>query len=99
MHIVAEAVGMMLLEEALALAAVGAAQQRQRASGQFRQQPLRHAAIVVGDIDLGVAGTFEHDAVRVRDPRARACPASRSEERRVGKECVSTFRSRWSPVY
>src|SRR3546814_16929085 len=22
----------------------------------------------------------------------------RSEERRVGKECVSTFRSRWSPV-
>src|SRR3546814_13163109 len=24
---------------------------------------------------------------------------SRSEERRVGKECVSTCRSRWSPVY
>src|SRR3546814_16350834 len=24
-------------------------------------------------------------------------PASRSEERRVGKECVSTCRSRWSP--
>src|SRR3546814_12740591 len=23
--------------------------------------------------------------------------AARSEERRVGKECVSTFRSRWSP--
>src|SRR3546814_5224216 len=23
--------------------------------------------------------------------------AGRSEERRVGKECVSTFRSRWSP--
>src|SRR3546814_13463571 len=23
--------------------------------------------------------------------------ANRSEERRVGKECVSTFRSRWSP--
>src|SRR3546814_20931542 len=23
---------------------------------------------------------------------------ARSEERRVGKECVSTFRSRWSPV-
>src|SRR3546814_10979205 len=23
----------------------------------------------------------------------------RSEERRVGKECVSTFRSRWSPFY
>src|SRR3546814_7004895 len=24
---------------------------------------------------------------------------ARSEERRVGKECVSTFRSRWSPVH
>src|SRR3546814_12572333 len=27
----------------------------------------------------------------------RLAPASRSEERRVGKECVSTCRSRWSP--
>src|SRR3546814_11750233 len=25
--------------------------------------------------------------------------ATRSEERRVGKECVSTCRSRWSPVH
>src|SRR3546814_1291095 len=39
---------------------------------------------------------------------APACPAcssricnlhSRSEERRVGKECVSTCRSRWSPYH
>src|SRR3546814_18412760 len=29
------------------------------------------------------------------DPRA----AERSEERRVGKECVSTCRSRWSPYH
>src|SRR3546814_21109776 len=26
-------------------------------------------------------------------------PAMRSEERRVGQECVSTFRSRWSPYH
>src|SRR3546814_11762922 len=26
-------------------------------------------------------------------------PLWRSEERRVGKECVSTFRSRWSPYH
>src|SRR3546814_14713268 len=26
-------------------------------------------------------------------------PATRSEERRVGKECVRTCRSRWSPVH
>src|SRR3546814_11140694 len=29
--------------------------------------------------------------------RALMARPSRSEERRVGKECVSTFRSRWSP--
>src|SRR3546814_5732385 len=28
-----------------------------------------------------------------------ASPLSRSEERRVGKECVSTCRSRWSPYH
>src|SRR3546814_5717253 len=27
------------------------------------------------------------------------CPLLRSEERRVGKECVSTCRSRWSPYH
>src|SRR3546814_15752616 len=30
---------------------------------------------------------------------ASSAPASRSEERRVGKECVSTCRSRWSPYH
>src|SRR3546814_16855706 len=30
---------------------------------------------------------------------ARAQAADRSEERRVGKECVSTCRSRWSPYH
>src|SRR3546814_9463559 len=47
-----------------------------------------------------------HDIVRdLRRRRGRACAEarqqrgadSRSEERRVGKECVSTCRSRWSP--
>src|SRR3546814_14006764 len=33
---------------------------------------------------------------RADDPRE---VASRSEERRVGKECVSTCRSRWSPYH
>src|SRR3546814_9901977 len=44
-----------------------------------------------------------------RDVEVRSCPRStgdgwsiriaRSEERRVGKECVSTCRSRWSPYH
>src|SRR3546814_8912080 len=36
-----------------------------------------------------------HVADGVHPPVARA----RSEERRVGKECVSTCRSRWSPYH
>src|SRR3546814_2472045 len=32
-------------------------------------------------------------------PRWAARPCPRSEERRVGKECVSTCRSRWSPYH
>src|SRR3546814_8332516 len=34
-----------------------------------------------------------------RRARQSACGSSRSEERRVGKECVSTCRSRWSPYH
>src|SRR3546814_18676140 len=43
------------------------------------------------------------DAVRAARDRSRAARAAcatccdRSEERRVGKECVSTGRTRWSP--
>src|SRR3546814_18510496 len=32
-------------------------------------------------------------------PSARNTAATRSEERRVGKECDSTCRSRWSPYH
>src|SRR3546814_1250563 len=37
---------------------------------------------------------------RIRPPSSSATRAPiRSEERRVGKECVSTCRSRWSPYH
>src|SRR3546814_19708151 len=36
---------------------------------------------------------------RHRPPPTAALRPSRSEERRVGKECVSTCRSRWSPYH
>src|SRR3546814_17617215 len=35
----------------------------------------------------------------VSEPRRTVAAALRSEERRVGKECVSTCRSRWSPYH
>src|SRR3546814_20031969 len=43
-------------------------------------------AVAVGGIDVG-------------PPVAGAEEALRSEERRVGTECVSTCRSRWSPYH
>src|SRR3546814_5698035 len=46
----------------------------------------RVAKALVGIVDKGFAVEF----VRAR---------FRSEERRVGKECVSTCRSRWSPYH
>src|SRR3546814_14223465 len=37
--------------------------------------------------------------ISAQNARRCFCAARRSEERRVGKECVSTCRSRWSPVH
>src|SRR3546814_2938386 len=54
------------------------------------QAELSNHIVVLG---FGVSG-----AEAVRELIARGTdPACRSEERRVGKECVSTFRYRWSP--
>src|SRR3546814_6103294 len=41
----------------------------------------------------------EHADERVADEVFLGNEADRSEERRVGKECVSTCRSRWSPYH
>src|SRR3546814_2137155 len=43
-------------------------------------------------VEYAQARGFVVDPARVRSPQDK-----RSEERRVGKECVSTCRSRWSP--
>src|SRR3546814_16434748 len=45
-----------------------------------------------------VLGDLVHDLVALLQARGIGIrPAVRSEERRVGKECVSTCSSRWSP--
>src|SRR3546814_11920284 len=43
--------------------------------------------------DMAADGTEMHDLAAKQPDRVR----QHSEERRVGKECVSTCRSRWSP--
>src|SRR3546814_17454055 len=40
---------------------------------------------------------LEKSIYTAEDPVEYRIPYVRSEERRVGKECVSTFRYRWSP--
>src|SRR3546814_19138481 len=59
--------------------------------------PRTHRITKAGELSKLHALTVE------RDPSApttlRPTPVNRSEERRVGKECVSTCRSRWSPYH
>src|SRR3546814_2708171 len=43
-------------------------------------------------------GVLNNRISRASSSCSAACPR-RSEERRVGKECVSTCRSRWSPYH
>src|SRR3546814_4616097 len=65
----------------------------------FRSQAVVPPILFHGEIP-GVAIAAQHldgQAVGFETPFAR--PALRSEERRVGKECVSTCRSRWSPYH
>src|SRR3546814_11497645 len=57
-----------------------------------------HPAVVVGRREIG--GKARQQPVLVVGRQCAAYPGRpRSEERRVGKECVSTCRSRWSPYH
>src|SRR3546814_15497679 len=62
------------------------------AEGLFCAHASRRRPVEILDFPLGVAAI---DIPRGDGLAQRA--AMRSEERRVGKECVSTCRSRWSP--
>src|SRR3546814_20956359 len=52
---------------------------------------VAHAGAPLVDVDIGVV-----DFLLVEG--AEPVEIRRSEERRIGKECVSTCRSRWSPL-
>src|SRR3546814_11757515 len=65
----------------------------------------RRIAAVGGPLAVAMAPEVGRDDVKVRPQLLRhpipvasmIATAVRSEERRVGRECVSTCRSRWSP--
>src|SRR3546814_20641322 len=62
-----------------------------RTSGSFAKGTAVHGGT---DIDLFVSLTST-----LTDTLQRICDTLRSEERRVGKECVRTCSSRWSPYH
>src|SRR3546814_1098844 len=64
-------------------------------SSDLRRDPVR-ARSGDGADQVADAGGGEGVARLAPDRRLQA---GRSEERRVGKECVSTCRSRWSPYH
>src|SRR3546814_19599878 len=51
-----------------------------------------------GDSETLFSGVFDKAEISVHaSPRDALAPSTRSEERRVGKECVRRCRSRWTP--
>src|SRR3546814_14473893 len=64
-----------------------------------RQDPITARKDLSGAIGLGVKSDLMEELVRLSEEGSRTEIEKRSEERRVGKECVSTCRSRWSPYH
>src|SRR3546814_19618293 len=68
-----------------------------RQEGIFRPKPLIRGVLALTIIECQFF-SFPLLKEKMRLPSS-AEPVVRSEERRVGKECVSTCRSRWSPYH
>src|SRR3546814_8535952 len=84
----------------LRIAGRNASQFKAGLGGQRARQVIRFIAGTIIERDLLTQRTAQRFAIaaaaRVIDQLAARFDV-RSEERRVGKECVSTCRSRWSP--
>src|SRR3546814_3105178 len=66
--------------------------------------PICPTPVIISEEATGVTeGKLETQSSTSRPRSSKAAKvgarSSRSEERRVGKECVSTCRSRWSPYH
>src|SRR3546814_16875701 len=61
--------------------------------------PAVERALLVGDGADGALAQLSREHAVDRRRAQHLITVLRSEERRVGKECVSTCRSRWSPYH
>src|SRR3546814_11368182 len=87
---------------------IGWADDAQRKFGQYAVEAVTFTPRVKEALAYPVRATMEDRRLRIpynKQVRAdlrsvtKQVSAARSEERRVGKECVSTCRSRWSPYH
>src|SRR3546814_15852559 len=63
------------------------------------REPFTHFALAVDRIDDEVSSGRKDIAIPIRQHVGLLSMEKRSEERRVGKECGGTCRSRWSPYH
>src|SRR3546814_15024484 len=68
------------------------------ASTAFGAEPNTQVSLVDAAMP-GMLPVPNRECIRQAVRTGMAIDAQRSEERRVGKECVSTCRSRWSPYH
>src|SRR3546814_16764117 len=71
--------------------------------GELEAQQPATLGLVAQGMDVPRPGPARHRALGQRNHVLSQCPGGavlgRSAERRVGKGCVSTCRSRWSPYH
>src|SRR3546814_16244501 len=69
-----------------------------RALGEVRREARK---VFLAIFKAGVHRTHQHAVLELGETEIQRLQQMRvrSEERRVGKECVSTCRSRWSPYH
>src|SRR3546814_10522386 len=72
---------------------------RDHRASRDRDEAFIRYAMCCGQRVLRVRPASREDQERPAHAASRRAAAGRSEERRVGKECVSTCRSRWSPYH
>src|SRR3546814_5474986 len=68
-------------------------------SGRVREFMVREVRPSLKDYAQELATGDRWKPLRTIEQLKAKARAARSEERRVGKECVSTCRSRWSPYH